>query len=454
MILSRHAEKLNIYRANIDILIITISWILAFIIRFNFEIIALTKGPDTLFNYLRLLPLLLLCYFFIFLTSGMYKKSLVKKRIWDENFQLAKNHTISFFIFVTLSFFIYEHRYSRVTLFIFFFLIPIMLPLGRSIIRKWNRFYLKFKNSKKKVIIIGTGPSSEKLAKTIDARSDWNLQLISCHSFSEINIVDKYLKTGAVDLVFIVPSASETIQVNEIYKHLDKNLSDIFLIPYLGEKIFFEPTPIQFEGITALALNSSGLESYGLFLKRLFDIVFSFTFILVFSPVYLICALLVRLSSPGPIFFKQERMGLDGKKFYCIKYRGMYVNAEEKSGPVWAKSNDDRTTPIGKWLRKTSLDEIPQFFNVLKGEMSVVGPRPERPVFVDNFKDQIPGYMLRHKVKAGITGWAQINGWRGNTSLEKRIECDLWYIQNWNIWLDLKIVMLTPAKGLIHPNAY
>ena len=454
MILSRHAEKLNIYRAIIDILIITISWILAFIIRFNFEIIALTKGPDTLFNYLRLLPLLLLCYFFIFLTSGMYKKSLVKKRIWDENFQLAKNHTISFFIFVTLSFFIYEHRYSRVTLFIFFFLIPIMLPLGRSIIRKWNRFYLKFKNSKKKVIIIGTGPSSEKLAKTIDARSDWNLQLISCHSFSEINIVDKYLKTGAVDLVFIVPSASETIQVNEIYKHLDKNLSDIFLIPYLGEKIFFEPTPIQFEGITALALNSSGLESYGLFLKRLFDIVFSFTFILVFSPVYLICALLVRLSSPGPIFFKQERMGLDGKKFYCIKYRGMYVNAEEKSGPVWAKSNDDRTTPIGKWLRKTSLDEIPQLFNVLKGEMSVVGPRPERPVFVDNFKDQIPGYMLRHKVKAGITGWAQINGWRGNTSLEKRIECDLWYIQNWNIWLDLKIVMLTPAKGLIHPNAY
>ena len=454
MILSRHAEKLNIYRAIIDILIITISWILAFIIRFNFEIIALTKGPDTLFNYLRLLPLLLLCYFFIFLTSGMYKKSLVKKRIWDENFQLAKNHTISFFIFVTLSFFIYEHRYSRVTLFIFFFLIPIMLPLGRSIIRKWNRFYLKFKNSKKKVIIIGTGPSSEKLAKTIDARSDWNLQLISCHSFSEINIVDKYLKTGAVDLVFIVPSASETIQVNEIYKHLDKNLSDIFLIPYLGEKIFFEPTPIQFEGITALALNSSGLESYGLFLKRLFDIVFSFTFILVFSPVYLIFALLVRLSSPGPIFFKQERMGLDGKKFYCIKYRGMYVNAEEKSGPVWAKSNDDRTTPIGKWLRKTSLDEIPQFFNVLKGEMSVVGPRPERPVFVDNFKDQIPGYMLRHKVKAGLTGWAQINGWRGNTSLEKIIECDLWYIQNWNIWLDLKIVMLTPAKGLIHPNAY
>lgn len=454
MILSRHVENLNIFRAILDMTIISLSWILAFIIRFNIEIIAVTKGQDTLVNYLMLLPLLLMSYIFIFLSSGIYKKSLVKKRIWDENFQLAKSHTIAFFIFVTLSFFIYEHRYSRVTLFVFFFLIPILLPVGRSLIRKTNRFYLNLLKSKKKVILIGTGPSSDKLAKIISSRSDWNLQLVACHSFSEITAVDKYLKTSSVDLVFIVPSANETMHVNEIYKHLDKNLSDIFLIPYLGEKIFFEPNPIQFEGITALALNSSGLESYGLFLKRLFDIVFSLSFILIFSPLYLICAFLVRVSSPGPIFFKQERMGLDGKKFYCIKYRGMYVNAEEKSGPVWAKSNDDRTTPIGKWLRKTSLDEIPQFFNVLKGEMSVVGPRPERPVFVDNFKDQIPGYMLRHKVKAGITGWAQINGWRGNTSLEKRIECDLWYIQNWNIWLDLKIVMLTPVKGLIHPNAY
>ena len=454
MILSRHSEKLNIFRAISDITCITSAWVLAFVIRFNVEIIAVTRGQDTLINYLRLWPLLIISYLLIFLSSGVYKKTLERKKIWDENIELAKNHTIAFFIFVTLSYFIYEHRYSRVTLFIFFFLLPILLPIGRSIVRKINRFYLRMINSKKKVIIIGNGPSSQKLAKAIQARSDWNLELVSCHSFSELNAVDKYLKSKNVDLVFVVPSASETAHVNEIYLHLDKNLSDIFLIPYLGEKIFFEPNPIRFEGITALALNSSGLQSYGLFLKRFFDICFSLSFIIIFSPIFIICALLVKLSSPGPIFFKQERMGLDGKKFYCIKYRGMYVNAEEKSGPVWAKANDDRTTPIGKWLRKTSLDEIPQFFNVLKGEMSVVGPRPERPVFVDNFKVQIPGYMLRHKVKAGITGWAQINGWRGNTSLEKRIECDLWYIQNWNIWLDLKIVMLTPVKGLIHPNAY
>ena len=321
MILSRHTNKLNTFRGISDIICITLAWILAFIIRFNTEVIAVTHGQDTLLNYLRLWPLLITCYLFVFLTFGVYKRTLEKKRIWDENIELAKNHIAAFFIFVTLSFFIYEHRYSRITLFIFLFLLPIILPIGRSIVRKINRFYLKFKNAKKKVIIIGNGPYVHKLAKAIHNRSDWNLQLVSSHSFSELNIVDKYLNSSNIDLVFIAPSANETAHVNEIYIHLDKNLSDIFLIPYLGEKIFFEPNPIRFEGITALALNSSDLENYGLFLKRGFDILFSLLFIIIFSPIFLICAILVKLSSPGPIFFKQERMGLDGKKFKCtLKY--------------------------------------------------------------------------------------------------------------------------------------
>lgn len=454
MIINRHIEKLNIYRAILDLFLVITSWVMAFILRFNFEIVALTKGSDTLINYLKLLPLLITCYFFIFLSSGVYKKTLIKKRIWEENYILARHHTISFFIFVTLSYFIYDHRYSRLTLAIFFILVLFLLPIGRSIVRKLNRLYLRHNKNKKIAIIIGEGPSSDKLAKIIDSHSDWNLKLATKHSFSEISAIDDYLRKTQVNLIFIVPNAKETVKVNEIYKHLDKSLADIFLIPYLGEKTFFHPNPIQFDDVTALSLNSSQLHSIGLILKRLFDICFSLTFLIIFSPVYITCALLVKFSSPGPIFFKQERMGLDGKKFKCIKFRGMYVDAEAKSGPVWAKANDDRTTPIGKWLRKTSLDEIPQFINVLRGDMSVVGPRPERPVFVDDFKEQIPGYLLRHKVKAGITGWAQINGWRGNTCLEKRIECDLWYIQNWNFWLDMKIVLLTPVKGLIHPNAY
>jgi exopolysaccharide biosynthesis polyprenyl glycosylphosphotransferase len=168
----------------------------------------------------------------------------------------------------------------------------------------------------------------------------------------------------------------------------------------------------------------------------------------------LLVASMVKLTSPGPVLYRQERMGLDGQIFEALKFRSMRVDAESQTGAVWATEDDDRRTPIGALLRKTSLDELPQLFNVLRGEMSLVGPRPERPVFIEQFKSRIPDYMLRHKVKAGITGWAQINGWRGNTSLERRIECDLHYIEHWSLWLDIKILLLTPFKGFIDPNAY
>ena len=162
----------------------------------------------------------------------------------------------------------------------------------------------------------------------------------------------------------------------------------------------------------------------------------------------------MKIFSPGPIFYRQRRMGLDGPVFDMLKFRSMRVDAEVKTGAVWAKENDDRVTWLGKILRKSSLDELPQFFNVLKGEMSCVGPRPERPELVAKFKKDIPSYMLRHKVKAGITGWAQVNGLRGNTSLEKRIEYDLYYINNWSLSMDFKIMLLTLFKGFVNKNAY
>ena len=163
----------------------------------------------------------------------------------------------------------------------------------------------------------------------------------------------------------------------------------------------------------------------------------------------LIVAIIIRRTSPGPAFYRQERMGLDGKSFYVWKFRSMYDDAERETGPVWAREDDPRCTPIGRFLRRSSLDELPQLWNVLKGDMSLVGPRPERPFFVEQFKHRIPQYMLRHKVKAGLTGWAQVNGWRGNTSIEKRIEYDLYYIENWSVRLDLKIMWLTLVRGFL-----
>jgi exopolysaccharide biosynthesis polyprenyl glycosylphosphotransferase len=168
----------------------------------------------------------------------------------------------------------------------------------------------------------------------------------------------------------------------------------------------------------------------------------------------LVISFLVKVTSRGPVFYSQERMGLDGKIFSMLKFRTMEIQAEKETGPVWAAKNDSRRTSIGTFLRKTSMDELPQFFNVLKGDMSIVGPRPEREFFIQQFRDKVPKYMLRHKMKAGITGWAQISGWRGNTSLEKRIECDLYYIENWSLRLDLAIMWLTIWRGLVNKHAY
>ena len=189
-------------------------------------------------------------------------------------------------------------------------------------------------------------------------------------------------------------------------------------------------------------------------IKRMADVVFSVLALIVTSPLLLALAILVKLTSKGPVLFRQQRMSLDGQVFDILKFRTMKLDAEKDTGPVWAKANDDRRTPIGAFLRSTSLDEFPQFLNVLVGDMSIVGPRPERPEFISEFKTTVPRYMLRHKIKAGITGWAQVNGWRGDTSLQKRIQYDLYYIENWSLGFDLRIMLLTVVRGLVHKNAY
>ena len=188
--------------------------------------------------------------------------------------------------------------------------------------------------------------------------------------------------------------------------------------------------------------------------KRTMDVVLSLAALLVLSPLLLLLALVVKLTSPGPIFYRQERCGLNGKPFWMLKFRSMRVDAEKQTGAVWAQKDDPRRTRFGAFLRKTSLDELPQFINVLMGDMSLVGPRPERPVFIQQFSKTIPNYCARHAVKAGITGWAQVHGWRGNTSLRKRLQYDLYYITHWTPWLDLKILWMTVWHGLVNRNAY
>jgi len=223
---------------------------------------------------------------------------------------------------------------------------------------------------------------------------------------------------------------------------------DVKVVPDILQFIALRASLEELDGLPVINMNDVPLQGFKSWIKRTLDVVLSLLAMIVLSIPFAIIAFLVKRTSSGPIFYKQERMGLDGRAFGVYKFRSMHHEAEEVTGPVWARDDDPRATPLGRWLRRFDLDELPQFWNVLKGEMSIVGPRPERPFFVEQFKHRIPQYMLRHKVKAGITGWAQVNGWRGNTSLEKRIEYDLYYIENWSVTLDLKIIWLTVVRGL------
>ncbi|MGB9693044.1 MAG: exopolysaccharide biosynthesis polyprenyl glycosylphosphotransferase, partial [Candidatus Sumerlaeaceae bacterium] len=223
----------------------------------------------------------------------------------------------------------------------------------------------------------------------------------------------------------------------------EKELVRIRVVPGLLESMLVEMSVEQIDGIPLFGLKETPLRGWNVVFKRAFDIVVSATILVLASPLMAVIALAVKLSSPGPILYKQTRVGLDGRKFKIVKFRSMVANAEETTGPVWASPDDPRVTRVGRFLRRWNLDELPQFWNVLRGDMSLVGPRPERPHFVKQFRESIPRYMARHRVKCGITGWAQVNGLRGQTPIEDRIAYDLYYIENWSFWLDLKILALT-----------
>ena len=188
--------------------------------------------------------------------------------------------------------------------------------------------------------------------------------------------------------------------------------------------------------------------------KRLMDVVGSLCCIILFSPIMLAACLGIKLTSPGPLIYRQVRVGLHNRSFEMYKFRSMEVQPETEETKAWTVKNDPRVTGIGKFMRKTSIDELPQLFNVLKGDMSLVGPRPERPFFVEKFREEIPRYMVKHQVRPGMTGWAQVNGYRGDTSIRKRIDCDLYYIENWTLGLDIKILFLTVFRGFVNKNAY
>jgi Undecaprenyl-phosphate glucose phosphotransferase len=255
-----------------------------------------------------------------------------------------------------------------------------------------------------------------------------------------------------VDAVFVALPHAENARLAAILSDIGDDPVSIHLVPDIYGLATLRGGIEEFEAIPFIHLRESPFTGWNRVMKRAFDVVIGGFGLLVAAMPMLAIALAIRLTSPGPVLLHQERMGLDGRRFQLVKFRTMRADAEAETGPVWTRRDDERRTRVGAWLRRFNLDELPQLLNVLRGEMSLVGPRPERPVFVDDFRRRIPGYMLRHKVKAGMTGWAQVNGWRGDTSLEKRIEYDLYYIERWSLVFDAKILLRTLYRGFT--NAY
>lgn len=348
-----------------------------------------------------------------------------------------------------------------------------MIALGLMVsVRYLLRIFLRKARSNRlnlrHIILVGSEEKCNQIADKINSKPWHGLNIVGYFCDQEHNArssdlkymgktaaIVKLLKTQYIDQVWISLSVHDSVMLDELISSLAKTTVEVVLVPdFFGLK-FVNYSVKRIEGLSLINLVSSPMEDMNTTIKWVEDKVLSLFIIVFIFPVMLLIAMTIKITSPGPVLYKQERISWNGKKFWMYKFRTMPENADHKFGePVWGNALAKKPTRLGGFLRKTSLDELPQLINVLKGDMSIVGPRPERPVFVDQFRHEVDGYMQKHLVKAGITGWAQVNGWRGDSCIKTRIEHDLYYIEHWSLWFDLKIILLTISNGLINDNAY
>ncbi|MDM0113957.1 undecaprenyl-phosphate glucose phosphotransferase [Variovorax sp. J22R133] len=316
-------------------------------------------------------------------------------------------------------------------------------------------------------VVVGANPDAQRLVDSIRRDDSCGIEVrgwFSTHSdrgeltgapmLGRLDNLGAFVESRSIDLVWLALPMRDQSKISYALNQLKHSTADIKLVPDLFGLHLLNHSVEEIAGLPVITLQQTPLQGEARVIKALEDIVLSALILMMISPLMLAIAIAVKLDSPGPVFYRQERVSWNNRKFWMLKFRSMSVDAEQASGAVWAKPGESRATRIGAFLRRTSLDELPQFINVLTGDMSIVGPRPERPIFVDQFKHQIPDYMKKHMVKAGITGWAQVNGWRGSTDLSKRVECDIYYIENWSLKFDLQIIALTLIKGFVNKNAY
>ena len=466
--LKRHTQIFSTILRLFDMSLAFVAWELAYLLRFIWiDLPTAVMVPEHL-EYLKAAFFVTILSGFVFSFIGVYRMHKVI-HLRHEFYHLLRGTFTLFILTLVVAFFYRDFSYSRVHTIYFLICYLNLLFLSRLFTRWLLRCLHKRGKSVESILLIGEGASASKFVESIERLKTLGIVLIgvietgskiksnikeNIPRLGGIDQMSRIIQTQKIDQVFIALSPEEQHYLPRLKEILAEQWVDVRIIPDLGTFRTLHTEVESFEDMPIVTIVQSPMTGWDKVLKRIVDIFGALIALILFFPFMLIITLVIKLTSSGPSLYGQERMGLDGHTFNALKFRSMHYDAESETGAVWASENDERRTKIGTFLRKYSLDELPQLFNVLKGEMSLVGPRPERPVFIDQFKSQIPNYMLRHKVKAGITGWAQINGWRGNTSLEKRIEFDLYYIERWSIWFDIKILFLTFYRGFFGTNAY
>jgi exopolysaccharide biosynthesis polyprenyl glycosylphosphotransferase len=456
MIRKQREQLARLYACS-DVLAIMLSFLVSFWLRFYSRLLPVPKGIPSFSSYLVIIPFLMSIHLVYFSYQGFYRFKLRRNRL-DDLFSVILNSAAT--AFTVLLIFSYFKSYNFIHFEISHVFLLVYAPISilaifvcRAMMFKVFRRLALARNGVSKVLIAGSGNLAEMTAANLAKYGHFGIVVSGflapgtgsgvLGNYAELERVVK--KHGITDLFVALP-LSEYDTIMKLIEDANNLLLDIRLVPDILQLASLKAGLEHIEGLPIINLGDIPLEGWPALSKRLFDLLVSLAALVLFLPVFLLIALLLKLDSPGPVFYLQTRLGLDGRIFKMIKFRTMVCNAEVATGPIWSPQNDSRVTRVGKILRKFSLDELPQLINVLTGNMSLVGPRPERPELVQKFKQSIPRYMLRHRVKAGMTGWAQVHGLRGNTPLDKRIEFDIYYIQNWTFRLDLEIIFRTILK--------
>ena len=452
----------------VDAIVLVLSYFLAWLIRFVGPMAATAVRTRSFKQYMLMLVLIVPVYLLLYQAFTLYTPMRMQgRRLVLAN--IIKANSLGLLILMFTFYMFDESDYSRST-YIMFYVINIILQwCARMLIFTILRDMREKGLNQKQMICVGYSRAAEEYIDRVLANPQWGYvirgilddNIPAGTEYKGIKVLGRIanlnviLPENRLDEIAITLGLSEYYRLEEIVALCEKSGVHTKFIPDYNKIIPTKPYTEDILGLPVINIRYVPLNNtFNALVKRAMDIVGSIVGIIVTSPLMLLMCLIIKLTSPGPLIYKQERVGLHNQTFWMYKFRSMEVQPESEEKKAWTVKNDPRVTPIGKFMRHTSIDELPQLFNILKGNMSLVGPRPERPFFVEKFREEIPRYMVKHQVRPGLTGWAQVNGYRGDTSIRKRIECDLYYIENWSIGLDIKIIFLTFFKGFINKNAY